>query len=144
MESVRFSSGRHRGRAFEQTQDVVEGIALRRNFARRPDQIQNLVETQTLSGVGARFVIDLFANHRSLEIVDAERKRRLREKRRDHDPVGLDVFEVVEKEPSDGEVAEVVESGRRGALTAKLDTELVVIRVIGERNVSKESVRLVL
>ena len=141
----RSSSGRRgAGAPIEHAQDVVERIALRRRLARRPDQIDDVVEAQPLRGVRAGLVVDLLAHDRSLEIVHAERERRLREERRHHDPVRLDVIEVVEEESADGEIAKIVEAGRRRSLPAELDAELVVVRVIRERNVGEETARLVL
>src|ERR1700693_2764063 len=92
----------------------------------------------------ARFVLDLLAHYRSLEIVHSERERGLREKWSDHDPMGLDVLEVVEEEPADGEIAEVIEAGRRRSLSTELDSKLVVVGVISERNVGEEAVGFVL
>src|SRR5258708_2188494 len=92
----------------------------------------------------ARFVVDLLAHYRSLEIVHSERERGLREKWSDHDPMGLNVLEIVEEEPADGEIPEVIETGRRRPLPSELDSKLVVVRVISERNVGEEAVGLVL
>ena len=89
-------------------------------------------------------MIDLLAHHRPLEIVHAEGERSLRQERRDHDPVRLDVLEVVEEETADREISQVVEACRRGSLPAELDSQLVVVGVIGERNVGEEAVGLVL
>src|SRR6266446_10798290 len=94
--------------------------------------------------MGAGFVVNLLAHYRSLEIVHSERQRGLREKRCDHDPMGLDVIEVVEEESADGEIAEIIETGRRSSLPAELDSKLVVVGVISERNVGEEAVRFVL
>ena len=68
-------------------------------------------------------VVDLFADNGAFHVVDAERQRRLRQERRDHDPVGLDVVDVIEVQPTHREIAEIVESRRRAAPTAELDTE---------------------
>src|SRR3712207_8620443 len=45
-----------------------------------------------------RSVVDLLADHRPLEVVDAEAQRDLRERRGHHHPVRLDVGDVVEEE----------------------------------------------
>ena len=54
------------------------------------------------------------------------------------------MVEVIEKEAADGEIAEVVESGGRRSLPSKLDSQLVIVGMISEWDVRKESVGLVL
>src|ERR1700681_3636421 len=126
---VRSSSRGHRlrRRTVEDTQNLVKRIALGRRLARRSDQVENLVEAQSLCSVGTGFMVDLLANHGALEIVHAERERCLREKGRDHDPVRLDVLEVIEEEAADREIAQIVEARRCCSLSSKLDAKLVVI-----------------
>ena len=97
-----------------------------------------------LRGVRAGLVVDLLAHHGALEIVHAEVQRELRQRRRDHDPVRLDVLEVVEEEPADGEVLQVVDARRRRAGAPELRAELVVVGMVRERDVGEESARLVL
>src|SRR6185437_9831406 len=81
----------------ERAQDVVERVALGRLFLRAANEAENLLEGHLLRGMRAGLVIDLFAHHCPLEVVDAKMQRRLRDERRDHDPVRLDVVDVVEK-----------------------------------------------
>src|SRR5438270_13924182 len=130
--------------AIEDAQDVVEGIALGWSLSGGANQVEDVVEAKSLSGVCAGLVVNLFADDSALEIIDAKGKRCLREKRRHHDPVRLDVIEVVEKKPPNSKITKVVESGRRGSLSSELDAELVVVRVIRERDVREEPAGLVL
>src|SRR6266511_2684493 len=116
-------------RPVKHAQDLVERIALGGNAPGAPDELDDVVESHRLCRGRASFVIDLLANDGSLEIVDAERKRRLRKERGHHDPVRLDVLEVVEVETADGEIPEIVESARRSSLPAKLSAQIVVVRV---------------
>src|SRR5215212_3399361 len=120
MASASSRSGRL-GRTVEHTQDVVKRIALRRRFSCRANQVEDVVEAQTLCGVRAGFVIDLLAYHGSLEVIHAKGERGLREERRHHDPMCLDVLEVVEEEPANGKVAQIVEPGGRSSLAPELD-----------------------
>src|SRR3954462_990863 len=131
-------------RAVEHPQDVVERITLRWSLSGGSYQVEDLVETQALSSVGSCLVIDLLAHDRAFEVVHAERQRCLREERRDHDPVRLDVVEVVEKESPDGEIAQIVKTCGGRSFSSELFAELVVIGMIGQRDVSEESVGLVL
>src|SRR6185503_1162689 len=89
-------------------------------------------------------MIDLLAHDSAFDVVDSERQRYLREELGHHDPVCLDVLEVVEEQATDCKIAKVVESGGCSSLSPKLDAELVVIRMIGERDVSEKATRLIL
>src|SRR5829696_1161551 len=91
----------------ERSKLAVERVALHRNAPRAADQLEDVVEPHRLRGVRARFVVDLLAHDRSLEIVDTERERHLRYERRDHDPMALDMVDVIEKEPAHGEILEI-------------------------------------
>src|SRR6266508_296131 len=56
----------------------------------------------------------------------------------------LDVIEVVEEQPADSKIAEIVEACSRRSLSPELDTQLVVVGVIGEWDVGEEPASLVL
>ena len=92
---------------------LIERVALGRHLAGAADEGEQSVERHRLRRVRAGRVVDLLADHRALHVVHAEVQRRLREERRDHDPVRLDVVEVVEEEAADGEIAQVVEPRAR-------------------------------
>ena len=94
--------------------------------------------------MGAGLVIDLLANDRALQIVDAEVQRQLRQRRRHHDPVRLEVLEIVEKETAHGEILQIVESRRRRARASELDPQLVVVGMVRKRDVGQEATRLIL
>src|SRR5688500_15016407 len=135
---------RRRGVGAEASHDVVERVALRRYLAGSADQRDQLVERHRLRRVRSNGMIDLFAYHGAFHVVHAEGQRDLGQEGRDHDPVCLDVREVVEEEPTDGEVAQIVEPGGRRTLATEMATELVVVGMVGERAVGEEPTRLVL
>ena len=87
----------------------------------------------------ARVVGDLLLGHGAVDVVGAEREADLREPRRDHDPVRLDVREVVEHQPRHGDRLQVVEAGRLGQLHRRRFPGLE-----GERDEGHEAARLVL
>ena len=64
--------------------------------------------------------------------------------RRHHGPVRLHVRDVVEHQPAHRDVLEIVEAGGGRAGAAQRLAQLVVIGVIGERDVGEEAARLVL
>src|SRR4051812_17112525 len=103
------TSGRLGGQRVEGAKSVVERVALDGDASGAADEREQVVEREPLCGVRARLVIDLLAYHGALEIVHTPRQRDLRQERRDHDPVRLHMVEVVEKEPPDGDVAQIVE-----------------------------------
>src|SRR5881275_2638990 len=138
------TSGRLGGQRIEGAKGVVERIALDGDASCASNEREQIVQSESLRRVRTRLVIDLLADHGSLEIVHAPRQRDLRQERRDHDPVRLHMVEVVEKETPDSDVAQIVEAGGRGALPAERDTELVVVRVIRERDVREKAARLIL
>src|SRR6185437_10249882 len=109
-----------RGVRLEGPDHVVERVAFDRDAAGATDQLEHVVEGEALWRVGAGLVIDLFADHRALEIVHPEVERDLRDELRDHDPVRFDVREVVEEQPRDGEVAQVIMAARRRARAANV------------------------
>ena len=89
-------------------------------------------------------MIDLLPHHSAFNVVHAERQRDLRQCRGHHDPVRLDVLEVVQVQAPDSQVAQVVEARRAGTLPTQRHAKRVVIRVIRERDVGQESAGLVL
>ena len=58
--------------------------------------------------------------------------------------MGLHVWNVVEQQAADGDVLEVVESGRGGSCAAECLAQFVVVRMVGERDVGQETAGFVL
>src|SRR6188768_1190537 len=90
---------------------AVERVALHGHAARLADEADEL--TDLLLGLRARAggVEDLLAHDGALDVVGAEVERDGRERHPHHDPVGLDVRDVVEHQPGDGEHLQVVGAG---------------------------------
>src|SRR5215813_9338946 len=91
---------------------AVERVAFYGNAARGANEAFQFGARRELGSFGARVVIDLFFDDRSVEVVSAETESDLRDARREHDPVGLDVLEIVEQQARDRDVAEVEIAGR--------------------------------
>ncbi len=92
-----------------------------------------------LGGGRSGVVVDLFFDHRSIDIVRSEALCDLRHARRHHDPVRLDVRNVVEHKPRDGNLLNVVEPRSRRKMT-----ERRVRRMKRQWNEGDETVRFVL
>src|SRR5438034_11408924 len=58
--------------------------------------------------------------------------------------MGLHMRNIVEHQSTDGDVLEIVEARRRGSGPAERLAQLVVVGVIGQRDVGEEAARLVL
>ncbi len=84
---------------------------------------------------------DLLAHDGALHVVRAEVERDGRERHAHHDPVGLDVRDVVEHQPRDGEHLQIVGAGRVPPAAALEDRVLGVER---ERDEGEEAAGLVL
>jgi len=84
-------------------------------------------------------VVDLFFDYCSIEIVGAEAQRDLRNAGREHDPVRLDVIEIVEQQARDCDVAQIGVAGRLGDVRQR-----GVIRVKGQRNEGDEAFGFIL
>src|SRR3712207_7435856 len=67
---------------------------------RRPPRSTLFPYTTLFRSVRAGLVVDLLAHHGALEVVHPEAQRHLRHHRRDHDPVRLDMRDVVEEQPA--------------------------------------------
>src|SRR5881296_3666507 len=90
--------------AVEGAKDPIERITLCRLLPGSANERQDLVERHRLRGVRTCLVIDLLAHHCPLHVVDAEMERGLRDEGSDHHPVRLDVVDIVEEQPADGEI----------------------------------------
>ena len=84
---------------------------------------------------------DLLLDDGALDVVGPEREANLGERRGDHDPVRLDVLDVVEHQARDGDHLEVVLAGRELPATALEDG---VLRVERQRDEGHEAPGLVL
>ena len=84
-------------------------------------------------------MIDFFFNYGPVNIIRAKAQRNLRDLRRHHLPVGLDVGEVVEHQATDGDLANVGESAGLGKMV-----ESGVVGMEGQRNKRLEAAGFVL
>src|SRR5262249_47272006 len=78
------------------------------------DQAANFGDGQLLRRVGAGVVVDLLVNDGAVEVVGPEAQRHLRRLDAEHDPVRLDVREVVEHQPADRHRLQVHQPTRLG------------------------------
>src|SRR5712691_2672535 len=99
-------------RGLPPAQLVVEGVALYGNAARLAHEADELVDL--LLGLGDRTggVEDRLAHDGALDVVRAEMEAHGRERHAHHDPVRLDVLDVVEQQARDGEHLQVVRACR--------------------------------
>ena len=128
----------------ESSDRLVERVPFDRLLPRPADQRHDLVVRQPHRRRRAGLVVDALENHRALQVVTAKGQRDLGDERRHHGPMRLDVRDVVEQQPSHRDVLEVVEAGRRRPGAAQRLAQLVVIGVIGERDVGQEAAGFVL
>src|SRR5260370_23241134 len=98
-------------RAIDRT---VERIALDGHAARFADQPFELSARRELRRSSAGIVIDLLFHYGAVDIVGAEAQSNLGHARRQHDPISLDVVEIIQQQARDGDGLEVRESGRFG------------------------------
>src|SRR5712692_4094196 len=117
----------------------VERVALNRLAPRFADQPLELGAGSELRRGCAGVVVNLLLDDGAVNVVRAEAQRDLRNSRREHDPVGLDVVEVVEQKARDGDVLQVGEAGWLGQMA-----ERGVFRVEGQRDEGDEAAGLVL
>src|SRR3984893_15755516 len=90
-------------------------------------------------GDRAGIVINLFFDDRAVKIVSAKAQRDLRDRGREHDPVGFDVREIIEEQARYRNVAQVGVAGGLGNVRKR-----GVVRVKRQWNKSDEAVSLVL
>src|SRR5215208_1935171 len=91
------TSGRLGARRVEGAQDVVERVALGGDFFGAADEREERIEGHALRRLRTDGMVDLLTDDGALHVVHAEGECRLREEGGHHDPVRLDVREVVEK-----------------------------------------------
>src|SRR5882672_8224196 len=124
---------------FGAVDSIVERVAFDGDAAGSADEAFQFGARRKFRSLGAGVVINLFFHNCSIEIVGTEAKGNLRDAWREHDPVSLDVLEVVEQQARDGDVAEVVVTGRLRNVR-----ERGVVGMKREGNESDEAVRDVL
>src|SRR5262249_20976090 len=90
--------GGNDGRHFRAVDRPVERVALDGDAAGSADKAFELGARSEFGSLGAGVMIDLFFDHGAVEVVCAKAQRDLRDARCEHDPISLDVFEVVEHE----------------------------------------------
>src|SRR5918998_6517149 len=122
--------------------DHVElGVALQRHATGLPDHRgEPVFRHRPFDVIAAGSVDDLLVHHdRAVQVVRPEREPELRNLWRLRDPVGHYVRDVVQKQPPDGDVLEILGSARaRQVLQAR------VIRMEGERDKGPETTGTVL
>src|SRR5258708_10928764 len=130
---------RHSKRRFRPRNRPVERVALNRFAPGFLDQTHQVVPLQPLGSSRSRIVVNLFLDHRAVNIVGPEAQRDLRYLRRHHLPVRLDVWKVIEHQAADGNLLDVEHArGREKMLQRR------VRRMKGERNKSLEATGLIL
>src|SRR5271163_4053280 len=82
---------------------IVERVALDGDPAGGANQAFEVGAGEAFGRGGAGVVINIFLDDGSIEIVRAETESDLRDALGEHDPVGLDVIEIVEHEARDGD-----------------------------------------
>src|SRR6266568_4504426 len=87
---------------------VIKRIPLHRQTPRLADEIDYILPAHRLGGGSARIVADSLFNHRAIQVVHPETEGDLGDLLAEHDPVGLDVGEVIEIKPAHGPGLEVV------------------------------------
>src|SRR5713226_533750 len=118
---------------------MIEGIPFNRDAAGGADQAFELVARRKLGRFRAGVVVNLFFHNGSVEVVRAEAQRNLRDARREHDPIRLDVLEIVEYQPRRGDVAQIGVTGR-----LRNERERGVVRMKSKRDKRHKAMRLVL
>src|SRR5439155_23267240 len=118
---------------------VYEHVTPQGNAAFSYDEAHELVHLLFRLRARSRRVEDLLAYDRALHIVRAEVQRDLREREPHHDPVGLDVRNVVEQQARHRDQLQVVRAGR---VPPAAPLEDRVLRMEGERDEREETAGL--
>src|SRR6516165_2832208 len=96
------------GRKLRAVDGAVERVAFHGDAAGRADEALEFGARSKLGGLRAGIVIDLLFDDGAVQIVCAKMQRNLSDAGRKHNPVGLDMVEIVEKKTRDGDVAQVI------------------------------------
>src|SRR5271166_570185 len=94
---------------------------------------------QSLRSGRSSVMVNLLLDDRAVDIVGSEAKGDLRDLRRHHLPVGLDVRKVIEHQTADGDLLDVEHSGSRKQMLQRR-----VRRMKSEWNKRLEAARLIL
>ena len=86
---------------------MIQRVALDWHASCRANQAFQFTARRELGRFSAGVVINLFFDHRAVEVVRAEAQGDLRDAGRKHDPVRLDVFKIIEHQPRNSDVAQV-------------------------------------
>ena len=89
-------------------------VSFDRFAARLTDETEQLQAAHMLRGTCAGIVINLLFDNSTVYIICAEALSDLRNAGRHHDPVGLDMRDVVEHEPRNSDLFEVIKTGGCG------------------------------
>ena len=127
------------GRFFKNFDRFVEGISLDGRQAGFTNGLDHVRLGLQLRRGGAGHVEDVLLDDRAVDVVRAVTQRHLSQLQAEAHPIGGDVGEIVEVDAADGDGAQRIITGRR-----MFDGNVVVLRLIGERNERGEAVRLVL
>ena len=77
---------------------MIKGVALDGPIAGLADDALEFWSRDVLIGLGSCHVVDGLLDHRAVDVIRAEGKSYLSELGRDHDPVGLEMWDVVENQ----------------------------------------------
>ena len=91
---------------------LVESVPFNRFPAGFPDEMLDFRARQADRSLGPRHVNDLFFNHRPIQVISPEVKSDLGCLGADHDPIGLDVGEIVQQETADCDGLKIQHGGR--------------------------------
>ena len=89
---------------------MEDGVAPHGREARFTDHEFQLLEGQALGGTGTGHMADVLFHHGAVQVVGAVPEGRLGQLGAHHDPVGLDVGDVVQHQARDGHGAQLVET----------------------------------
>src|SRR5450432_3538899 len=83
---------------FAAVDGIVEGVAFDGDAACGADEAFEVGARCEFGSSGSSVVVNLFFDHCAVEVVGSEAQRDLRDGGREHDPVGLDVREIIEQQ----------------------------------------------
>src|ERR1700730_4806402 len=132
-------AGAGRRRHLRAIDGAVERVALDGYAAGFADQALEFAARGELSRLGAGIVINLLLNYCAVQVVGPKAQGDLRDARREHYPIRLDVVEVVEQQARNGDGFKIVIPRRRGQMR-----ESRIRRVKRQRNECSEAVRFIL
>ena len=95
---------------------IVDGIAQDGRPSAFADLMAKLLDGHPLGGCGTRVVINFLVDDRAINVVGSEPLGDLGLFDAEHDPVGLDVGDIVEKQARGGKVTQLVEAAWAGQM----------------------------